>query len=1043
MEQLNIDFESFHERLQKLHSEYSNFENSPNSLLFVLGSSNAENPYQKTTILHNWLLNYEFPATLIALFPKKIVMITSAAKAKHLEKAIDLFKDSSVTLEIWERINKNIEHNKKLFVDLIDLVKGSGKVVGIPEKDSYQGKFMTEWNPIWEGAVKENELQVVDITLGLSKIWEVKDKNEQALLAVASKGSDKFMDLLSDEMVRAVDEELKITNAKLSDKIENKIDDAKFLKKIAPDLAELCPTYHKLNIDLLDWTYSPIIQSGKKFDLRVSARSSNDQLYGNGCILASCGIRYHNYCSNVTRTFLIDPSEEMTNNYDFMLTLQKEIVSNHLKIGKNPKEIYESVLEYVQKNKPELAGHMTKNLGSLIGLEFRDSNFVLNVKNDYRPLQAGDCFNISFGFNNLKDSKTGNNYALQLADTIQLPSADSESQAPIFLTNCTKTRSQISFYFNNEDETSQDSKDKKKANATKNGPSSSIKADLNSKILRTKLRGEARSESDDAQKEQIRKENQRKLHEKLEKEGLLRFSAADANDTTNEPRQYFKKYESYIREAQIPNNVRDLRIHVDRKSQTIILPIYGRPVPFHINSYKNGSKNEEGEYTYLRLNFHSPGTAGGPSKKVTELPYDDSEDNQFIRSITLRSKDGDRISEAFKEIADLKKDAIKREQERKVLADVVRQDKLIENKSGRTKRLDQIFVRPSPDTKRVPSTVFIHENGIRYQSPLRTDSRIDILFSNIKNLIFQSCKGELIVIIHIHLKNPILMGKKKIQDIQFYREASDMAVDETGTGRRGQNKFRRYGDEDELEQEQEERRKRAALDKEFKYFADAIAEASNGLLTVESTFRDLGFQGVPNRSAVYCMPTTDCLVQLVEPPFLVVNLEEIEICVLERVQFGLKNFDVVFIYKDFNKPVTHINTVPIESLDFLKQWLTDMDIPYTVSTINLNWGTIMKSLQEDPHQFFLDGGWTFLATGSDDEGSDESEEEISEYEASEEDPSDESAISDEDDYSDAEDDISDDGSEDFSGGESAEEGEDWDELEKKAAKADRVSTLKD
>lgn len=445
----------------------------------------------------------------------------------------------------------------------------------------------------------------------------------------------------------------------------------------------------------------------------------------------------------------------------------------------------------------------------------------------------------------------------------------------------------------------------------------------------------------------------------------------------------------------------------------------------------------------MRLNFHSPG-AGGISKKTEELPYEESPENQFVRSITLRSKDGERMSDVFKQITDLKKESTKREQERKVLADVVRQDKLIENKFGRTKRLDQIFVRPSPDPKRVPSTVFIHENGIRYQSPLRSDSRIDILFSNIKNLIFQSCKGELIVIIHIHLKNPILMGKKKIQDVQFYREASDMSVDETGTGRRGQTKFRRYGDEDELEQEQEERRKRAALDKEFKYFADAIAEASNGLLTVESAFRDLGFQGVPNRSAVFCMPTTDCLIQLVEPPFLVINLEEIEICILERVQFGLKNFDMVFVYKDFNKPVTHINTVPIESLDFLKQWLTDMDIPYTVSSINLNWSTIMKSLTEDPHQFFLDGGWSFLAMGSDDEGSGESEEEVSEYEASEEEPSDESAFSeDEDAYSEGEAEFSDGGSEEVSADDESEEGEDWDELEKKAAKLDRVSNYKE
>lgn len=1033
MEELNIDFSLFKKRIVSLHKEYATFENSPNSLLFVLGSSNAENPYQKTTIFHNWILGYEFPATLIAVVPKKVVIITSAAKARHLTKAKDAFKDISndIELEIWQRNNKEPEHNKKLFLDVISLMKEAGKNVGLPQKDSYQGKFMAEWNPIWEEALKENEFNVIDISLGLSKVWEVKDDYEQAFITTASKGSDKFMSLLSDELVRAVDEELKITNAKLSDKIENKIDDTKFLKKITPDLSALCPSNHKFNIDLLDWTYSPIIQSGTNFDLRVSARSSNDQLYGNGCILASCGIRYNNYCSNITRTFLIDPSEEIVQNYDFLLELQDEIIKNHLKVGKTPKEVYESVVSFIGKVKPELVQHFTKNIGFLIGLEFRDSNFVLNAKNDYRKIQLGDCFNITLGFSNLKDSKSGNPYALQLADTIQLPLK--EDQAPKVLTNYTKARTQISFYFNNEEDT------KKKAPAPSN---ISSKADANSKILRTKLRGEARGESEDAQKEQIRKENQRKLHEKLEKEGLLRYNAAGASDGNKEALPFFKKYESYVRESQIPNNVRDLRIHVDWKSQTIILPIYGRPVPFHINSYKNGSKNEEGEYTYLRLNFHSPGSAGGIPKKATELPYEESPDNQFVRSITMRSKDGDRISEAFKQIVDLKKESIKREQERKALADVVHQDKLIENRTGRTKRLDQIFVRPSPDTKRVPSTVFIHENGIRYQSPLRTDSRIDILFSNIKNLIFQSCKGELIVIIHIHLKNPILMGKKKIQDVQFYREASDMAVDETGAGRRGQNKFRRYGDEDELEQEQEERRKRAALDKEFKYFAEAIAEASNGILSVESTFRDLGFQGVPNRSAVFCMPTTDCLVQLVEPPFLVVNLEEIEICILERVQFGLKNFDMVFVYKDFNKPVTHVNTVPIESLDFLKQWLTDMDIPYTVSTINLNWGTIMKSLQEDPHQFFLDGGWSFLATGSDDEGSDESEEEISEYEASEEDPSDESAIS-EDEYSEDDDDISDEGSEDFSGGDSEEEGEDWDELEKKAAKADRGSTLRD
>lgn len=64
-----------------------------------------------------------------------------------------------------------------------------------------------------------------------------------------------------------------------------------------------------------------------------------------------------------------------------------------------------------------------------------------------------------------------------------------------------------------------------------------------------------------------------------------------------------------------------------------------------------------------------------------------------------------------------------------------------------------------------------------------------------------------------------MLGRKKVKDIQFYREASDQSFDETGN-----RKKRRQHEEDEMEQEQEERRQRARLNKEFKAFADKIAE---------------------------------------------------------------------------------------------------------------------------------------------------------------------------------------------------------------------------
>ena len=327
----------------------------------------------------------------------------------------------------------------------------------------------------------------------------------------------------------------------------------------------------------------------------------------------------------------------------------------------------------------------------------------------------------------------------------------------------------------------------------------------------------------------------------------------------------------------------------------------------------------------------------------------------------------------------------------------------------------------------------IHQNGLRYLD--HRGNKIDILFSNMKHLFFQPCTQELIVIIHIHLKNPIMIGKKKAKDVQFYREATDMQFDETGNRKRKH----RYGDEEEFEQEQEERRQRAQLDKVFKAFAERIQNAGQEEVSgVDIPFRELGFHGVPHRSNVLMQPTTDCLVQLTEPPFTVISLEDIEIAHLERVQFGLKNFDMVLVFKDFHRPPTHINTIPVESLEPVKEWLDSVNIAYTEGPLNLNWPTIMKTITADPHEFFAGGGWSFLATETDDEGEEEEEEEsVFEMSDSEVMASEESS----EDDSDFDDDASADEGEASLDEESG--GEDWDELEKKAKKKDREGGLEE
>lgn len=105
------------------------------------------------------------------------------------------------------------------------------------------------------------------------------------------------------------------------------------------------------------------------------------------------------------------------------------------------------------------------------------------------------------------------------------------------------------------------------------------------------------------------------------------------------------------------------------------------------------------------------------------------------------------------------------------------------------------------------------------------------------------------------------------------------------------------------------------------------------------------------------------------------------------------------------------------------------DVPISEGPVNLTWGAIIKTINDDPYQFYLGGGWDFL-TGGGDDSDEESSEEGSVFEE-ESDFGSESSESDESgsDFDDASDDS---GSFD----EESDEGEDWDELERKAERGE-------
>src|SRR5699024_7947282 len=95
------------------------------------------------------------------------------------------------------------------------------------------------------------------------------------------------------------------------------------------------------NVDIsqVELCYSAIIQSGGNYNLKFSAQSDKNNLHF-GAIICSLGVRYKQYCSNVVRTLLVNPTEEQKELYDFLLNVQ-ETVLDKLRAGVRLSDVYQ------------------------------------------------------------------------------------------------------------------------------------------------------------------------------------------------------------------------------------------------------------------------------------------------------------------------------------------------------------------------------------------------------------------------------------------------------------------------------------------------------------------------------------------------------------------------------------------------------------------------------------------------------------------------------------------------------------------------------
>ena len=179
-----------------------------------------------------------------------------------------------------------------------------------------------------------------------------------------------------------MNDETKVSHAKLSEECEDQIlDPAKKLglKDIEADDVDIC--------------YSPIVQSGGEYELKMSAQSSDKKLHY-GVVAISLGARHTQYCTNIARTLMIDPTKPMEDVYAAVLAAQ-EAALGALKDGADlaaPYDAAKAALESAEglsdDTRAALVSKLGKNVGTAIGLELREPSLVLGPKSARRRAEG-------------------------------------------------------------------------------------------------------------------------------------------------------------------------------------------------------------------------------------------------------------------------------------------------------------------------------------------------------------------------------------------------------------------------------------------------------------------------------------------------------------------------------------------------------------------------------------------------------------------------------------------------------------------------------
>lgn len=321
---------------------------------------------------------------------------------------------------------------------------------------------------------------------------------------------------------------------KLAEGVENALADKKYVSGVDTSQLDMC--------------YPAIIQSGGNYALKFSVMSDKNYLHF-GAVVCSLGARYKSYCSNISRTLLVNPTDKIQENYNFILNLEEELLKK-LVPGVKLNEVYEGGMEFAKKEKPELVENMVKTFGFAMGIEFRESSLIIGPKCN-AVVKKNMVFNVYVGLSGLTNKeasdKEGKVYALFLGDSVIV----NESGPATVLTQSKKKIKNIGIFLRDNEEGDDDEEEEEED--TERGQEI-LGRGKRSTVLDTKLRSEQNSE-------EKRKQHQKELAQQLNEKARERLEKQDGVKETEKIRKSTVSYKSVNQMPREPE-IRDLKLFV-------------------------------------------------------------------------------------------------------------------------------------------------------------------------------------------------------------------------------------------------------------------------------------------------------------------------------------------------------------------------------------------------------------------------------------------------------------------------------------------------